>query len=214
MYFTYSGYGTNSFGQPSTTILYVPAASIDKYKQKDPWKDFILILPIKGTDPQKPSEQCSKPTITYSNKKLHFESSTVGANYHYDISSADMSTGKYSEDGDVSLAAAYNITAYATADNYSPSDKVTATLYWVDGSLDDPTGINVAKTRGVLASSDDGIVTLSGLDDGETVAFYTTDGKIIGNTKSVNGNASYAVGNAPVVIAKVGASSIKIVVNR
>lgn len=116
--------------------------------------------------------KCEKPVITYSNKKLHFESSTTGANYHYTISTNDISTGKYSEDGDVSLAAAYNITAYATADNYSPSDKATATLYWVDGSLNDPTGINAAKTRGVLASSDDDIVTLSGLNDGETVILH------------------------------------------
>lgn len=197
--------------QPSTTILYVPATSIDKYKQANGWQDFSSILAIKGTEPQ--NEQCSKPVITYSNKNLYFESSTIGVTYHYTISSNDMMTDQYSNDGKVSLAAAYNITAYATADNYSPSEKVTATLHWVDGSLDDPTGINAAKTRGVLASSDDGIVTLSGLNDGETVAFYTTDGKIIGNAKSVNGVASYAVGNEPIVIVKFGASSIKIAVN-
>lgn len=124
-----------------------------------------------------------------------------------------MATNKYSNDGEVSLAAAYNITAYATADNYSPSNKATATLYWVDGSLDSPTDINAAKTRGVLVSSDDGIVMLSGLNDGEVVKFYTTDGKIIGNAKSVNGVASYAVGNEPIVIVKFGASSIKVAVN-
>lgn len=157
--------------------------------------------------------KCEKPVITYADGKLHFESSTTGAVYHYTLTCNDVKSGAYSE-GSVSLAAAYNITAYATADSYSQSNNATATLYWVNGSLNNPTGINAAKIRGVLASSDDGIVTLSGLNDGETVAFYTTDGKIIGNTKSVNGNASYAVGNAPVVIAKVGASSIKIVVNR
>lgn len=53
-----------------------------------------------------------------------------------------MATDAYSEDGDVTLQAAYKITAYATAEEYQPSDKATATLYWVDGRIDDPTGIS------------------------------------------------------------------------
>lgn len=83
------------------------------------------------------------------------------------------------------LAAAYNITAYATADGYKQSDKATAVLYWVkaNGSLENTsTNINQSKTRGIVATSHDGIVTLSGLDNGEEVRFYNADGKQIGAT--------------------------------
>lgn len=199
-----------SQGQPSTTILYVPAASVDKYKQADGWKDFIAILPISGTEGDVKGK-CEKPVITYADGKLHFESSTTGAEYHYTLDCGDVKSGAYSKDGSVSLAAAYNITAYATADGYTPSDNATATLYWVNGILE-TTNINVAKMRGVLASSQDGIVTISGLGNDEMVSLYTVDGKVIGEATAVDGVASYAVGNIPIVIAKVGTSSIKIAV--
>ena len=64
--------------------------------------------------------------------------------------------------------------------------------------------------RGVLASSSDGILTLSGLDNNEQVSFYTIDGTLLGKTIAVNGTASYAISSGSVVIAKIGDSSIKI----
>ncbi len=169
----------------------------------------MVILPIKGTEGESKGK-CEKPVITYRDGRLHFESSTSGAEYHYTLSCNDVKSNVYSKNGSINLAAKYNITAYATADNYSPSDKATATLYWINGSLDSPTNINAAKTRGVLASAQDGVVTVSGLNDGEHVAFYSVDGKLIGAANAVNGVASYAVGNEQVVIAKIGEQSIKI----
>ena len=74
---------------------------------------------------------------------------------------------------------------------------------------DDPTNIHQAKTRGVVASAHDGIVSVSGLDNGEEVKFYAADGKYIGQAVATNGTASYAVSEA-LVIAKVGNNSIKI----
>ena len=51
--------------------------------------------------------------------------------------------------------------------NSVTTEKATATLYWVktDGNLENgaSTNINQAKTRGIMATSHDGIVTLSGL---------------------------------------------------
>ena len=52
----------------------------------------------------------------------------------------------------------------------------------------------------MVASAHDGIICLSGLDNGEVVKFYATDG-----------TASYAV-NESLVIAKVGKDSMKIAV--
>lgn len=120
-----------------------------------------------------------------------------------------------SEDGKVQLAAAYNITAYATTDGYKQSDKATAMLYWVkaNGNLENTsTNINQAKTRGIVATSHDGIVTLSGLDNGEEVRFYAADGKQIGAAKAIDGVVSQAVSSASLVIAKIGSQAIKIAV--
>ena len=61
--------------------------------------------------------------------------------------------------------------------------------YHANLETDPSTNINQAKTRGIVATSDGGIVTLSGLD---------------------NGIASCAVMESGVVIAKVGKNAIKI----
>ncbi len=72
--------------------------------------------------------------------------------------------------------------------------------------------INQAKTRGIVATSRDGIVTLSGLDNGEEVRFYAIDGKQIGATKAIEGVALQAVSSASLVVAKIGGQAIKIAV--
>ncbi len=74
------------------------------------------------------------------------------------------------------------------------------------------TGIEHAKTRGVIATSHDGIVTLSGLSNGEEVRFYAVDGKLIGAVKAIDGVASQSVSSASLVIAKIGGQAIKIAV--
>jgi hypothetical protein len=43
----------------------------------------------------------------------------------------------------------------------------------------------------VVASAHDGIISLSGLDDGEVVKFFAADGKYLGSTVAANGAASY-----------------------
>ena len=63
----------------------------------------------------------------------------------------------------------------------------------------------------MVASAHDGIICLSGLDNGEVVKFYATDGKYLGSSVAANGAASYAV-NESLVIAKVGKDSMKIAV--
>lgn len=201
---------SEGLGQPGNTILYVPASSIEKYKKADGWKDFIAILPIPGTEGELKGK-CEKPSITFANGKLLFESSTSGANYHYTVSSKDMATDAYSENGEVNLKAAYNISAYATAEGYSPSDKSTATLYWLDGRIDDPTGITpAAAKRGIVVSTQEGEVTLSGLDDGEAITFYSVNGSNLGTVISRHGAAKSSFLKGQMIIAKIGKDSMKI----
>ena len=75
----------------------------------------------------------------------------------------------------------------------------------------EPANINLAKTRGIVASAHDGIVSISGLDNGEVVKFYAADGKLLGSSSAVGGVASCAV-SEKMVIAKIGMNTIKVLI--
>ena len=196
---------------PTTCIIKVPTEYLQDYKDAFgySYKFIYAWNPDETGDDNKPVTQCSTPSVSYGEGKLMFDCETAGAKYHYTITDTDITSDALSENGEVSLSAAYNISVYATADGYKASDKAEATLYWVNANLDNSTNINMVKTRGVVASAHDGIITLSGLDNGEVVKFYATDGKYLGSSVAANGAASYAV-NESLVIAKVGKDSIKI----
>ena len=198
---------------PTTSIIKVPTEYLQGYKDSfgSDYKYIFAWNPDETGEDNKPVTQCSTPSISYESGKLMFACETTGAKYHYTITDTDIKSDALSENGEVSLSAAYNISVYATADGYKASDKAEATLYWIDANLDNGTNINMVRTRGVVASAHDGIITLSGLDNGEVVKFYAADGKYLGSSVAANGSASYAV-NESLVIAKVGKDSIKIAV--
>lgn len=196
---------------PTTTIIKVPKEYLQDYKDAFGYnyKYIFAWNPDETGDDNKPVTQCSTPSISYESGKLMFACETTGAKYHYTITDTDITSDALSENGEVSLSAAYNISVYATADGYTASDKAEATLYWINANLENGTNINQVRTRGIVASAHDGIITLSGLDDGEVVKFFAADGKYLGSTVAANGAASYAVSES-LVIAKVGKDSIKI----
>ena len=196
---------------PTTTIIKVPTEYLQDYKNAfgSSYKYIFAWNPDETGDDNKPVTQCSTPSISYESGKLMFACETTGAKYHYTITDTDITSDALSENGEVSLSAAYNISVYATADGYTASDKAEATLYWINANLENGTNINQVRTRGIVASAHDGIITLSGLDDGEVVKFFAADGKYLGSTVAANGAASYAVSES-LVIAKVGKDSIKI----
>ena len=198
---------------PTTSIIKVPTEYLQEYKNAfgSDYKYIYAWNPDETGEDNKPVTQCSTPSVSYGEGKLMFACETTGAKYHYTITDTDIKSDALSENGEVSLSAAYNISVYATADGYKASDKAEATLYWINANQDNGTNINMVRTRGVVASAHDGIVTLSGLDNGEVVKFYATDGKYLGSSVAANGAASYAV-NESLVIAKVGKDSIKIAV--
>lgn len=126
---------------------------------------------------------------------------------------ADVKTNEAIDNGIVDLAASYDIKVYATADGYRASDNATATLYWVkdDGKIGKD--INTAKTRGLVVSSDQGLVTCSGLNDGEQALFYNTEGKLLGRQTSQGGSAGISTQERMIII-KVGTTSLKVHVNQ
>ena len=196
---------------PKACIIYVPAEYLQDYKGAlgPDYKYIFTWNPNGSGDEEKPVTPCATPSVFYGAGKLKFSCETAGAKYHYTISDKDMATDALSEDGNVFLSAAYAISVYATADGYKTSEKAEATLYWINANLENGTNINQVRTRGVVASAHDGIISLSGLDDGEVVMFFAADGKYLGSTVAAKGAASYAVSES-LVIAKVGKDSIKI----
>ena len=212
MYFKGSTPRNLSDASISTTCIFnVPSEYLEDYKKTlgSYYKYIYAWNPSESGDDTKPVTQCATPSISYASGELKFASETAGAEYHYTITDADMASNAYNKEGKVTLSAAYKISVYATADGYKVSDKAEATLYWINANLDNGTNINQVRTRGVVASAHDGIVSLSGLDDGEVVKFFAADGKYLGSTVAANGSASYAVSEF-LVIAKVGKDSIKI----
>lgn len=197
---------------PSSCILYVP--DVEAYKNATAWKDFTYIYKIKeGGDEPSDKQQCEKPIISFANGKLLFSDATKGAEYHYTLNCADVKTNEAIDNGIVDLAASYDIKVYVTANGFRASDNATATLYWVkdDGKIG--TDINTAKTRGLVVSSDQGLVTCSGLNDGEQALFYNAEGKLLGRQTSQGGSAGIATQERMIII-KVGTTSLKVHVNQ
>ena len=184
--------------------LNVPEGCAEAYQKADYWKEFIKITA--GNQ-----EQCAAPVITYADGKLQCTCETEGAKFKYTLTDTDIKT-EYTDmnNGSVNLSACYTIKAYAYAEGYTNSEQVTATLYWIDGS-DVSTNINQTEMRGVMATCSGGIITVSGLTDGETVMFYDANGALLYTGTAQNGIISYAPSASGVIIVKIGTTSIKVV---
>ena len=197
------------FNQLEST-LYVPQESLELYKKDWEWGKFGVIKAIEGENEE--SKACVAPTIIYTSGNLSFECSTPGAEYHYTVKDADVATDKYNTDGKVQLNGKLDISVYATADGYKASDKATATLYWLNAEGgDDTNNINLVKTRGVMVTTDSDI-TISGLNDGEVVTFYSVNGVNLGSAKAVQGVLHFAKPNESIVIAKIKGNDLKIAI--
>ena len=202
----------NVFGSQdlSKATLYVPESKVEYYQTTEPWSNFGKVLTLSGETPAEP-KKCATPSISYSDGKLQFSCETEGAKCNYTVSCPDAASGETStENNSVTLNAYYDITCYAKAEGFANSDVATAKLYWLTSSGSLETNINTAETRGVMASSANGFVTLSGLNTDEQVSFYTADGRELGTVKAIDGTTHFAAQSGTVVIAKIGKESLKI----
>ena len=185
--------------------LMVPKASVNSYRSAAVWKTFGTIVAADGGEV---AGECDKPSIGYAGGKLKFGCQTPGAEYHYTIKAADACTDVLAED-EVSLAARYDISCYATADGYTRSKTATAKLYWISANMQTDGIAPATQMRGVVVSTEGGIVTLSGLQENERVTFYNVSGMKLGETRALNGQASISAPDE-VIIARIGSQSIKV----
>ena len=208
---TFRTFTPNTF---NNATLYVPKGTIDKYKATYGWKDFLFIEEGEGPGGDTPTTQkCEKPTISYENGKLTFTSETEGAVCQYSITNTDIKAGSGNE---VQLTVTYNISVYATKLGYENSETATATLCWIDASPKTEgitNGVAQIAARPVLVKTDNGFITVEGMDDRTNVSVYTTDGKQAGSAISQNNVATIATSIQPgsIAIVKVGEKSVKVV---
>ena len=189
--------------------LYVPKGSVDSYKSDQIWGKFFDVQ--EANDSPNAKQKCDTPIITYENKMICFNCNTPNVIFHHTITSPDMTTGI--NDGMIRLSALYKISAYASRADYDNSDETIAYLYWTEADLESSDIQAVrANSRGIIIQSDNGFLTISGLDNNENVSVYTTEGILIGNGKSVSGSAIFNLNSTnKIVIVKIGKESIKIV---
>ena len=185
--------------------LMVPKASVSSYKSAEVWKSFGTIVSVDGGEV---SSECEKPSVSYVSGKLKFGCQTPGAEYHYTIKAADDCTDALAKD-EVTLAARYDISCFATADGYTRSKTATAKLYWISANIETDGIAPATQMRGVVVSTEGGIVTLSGLKENERVTFYNISGIKLGETRAINGQASISATD-DVIIARIGSQSIKV----
>ena len=185
--------------------LMVPKASVSSYLSAAVWKSFGTIVSVDG---EEVARECEKPSINYVSGKLKFGCQTPGAEYHYTIKAADECTEALAKD-EVKLAARYDISCFATADGYTRSKTATAKLYWISANIETDGIAPATQMRGVVVSTEGGIVTLSGLKENERVTFYNVSGIKLGETRALNGQASISASD-DIIIARIGSQSIKV----
>ena len=201
---------TFSLNTFNNATLYVPKGTINKYKATSGWKDFVF---IEESDTLSTHETCEKPTISYQNGKLTFTCAINGAECVTNISDADIKTHYGNE---ISLTATYIINVYATKAGYENSETATATLCWIDATPQTEglmNGMAQIASRPVLVKTDNGLITVEGVDDQTDIRVYTADGKQAGTAVSHNNAATVAtdIQSGSIAIVKMGDKAIKVV---
>ena len=87
---------------------------MEKYKSTAPWKNFKEVVGIAGP------KKCATPTITFADGKVKFSCETEGVTFKYEITNAENYEG---EGNEIEVGGVYNVSVYATKDDYIDSDK-------------------------------------------------------------------------------------------
>ena len=205
------------YNRGGASVIYVRSSLVETYVKdlkKIYGENSSLIANIKPLKDSEIGESCEKPRISFADGQLNFACGTPDAKFYYTIKGGVDKTGEIKAGKTIGLTAKYNIAAYAAAPGYDISETSEATLIWLNASLDGvDTNVDAQDKRAIVAMAHDGVVTLSGLDDGESVAFYTLDGKLIATHKAKGGQVAQDVSGVSVpsvIIVRLGDQSVKI----
>ena len=206
---------TNTFSNNTfiNATLYVPKGTIDKYKATEGWKKFAFIEEGDGSGKTPETQKCDKPTISYQNGKLTFQSATEGAVCHSTITDADIKSYSTNE---VELGVTYNITVYATKTGYENSETATATLCWIDVAPKTEgitNGVASVRAMPVMIQSQGGVLNITGAPEGSVINVYDLSGKMVESAISDSETTSIPTNlkSREIGIVKIGDKSIKVV---
>ena len=195
---------------PERTILHVPFDSKESYTAHKAWGQFKEIIEMEPVY----TEKCATPTIAYDCGELVFACETEGVEFSSVI--ADDDVRAYST-GSIALCKTYTISVRATKEGYTDSEEATAALCWID--VEPQTGditnvVSSLRAFAVLIQCRNGRVTVSGIDDGTTIAVYDLSGNQLGCAASSGGTAvvNTSLPNGSTIIVKIGDKSVKMVV--
>ena len=125
----------------------------------------------------------------------------------------------YAEEVPSAISDAFDDSNIKNATLHVPASSIEAyktTAPWSDfgtiKAIEGTEGIESVEARGIAIQSAGGFITISGLNNNETVSFYGIDGKSLGSATAINGTTSFAAQSGSVVVAKIGKESIKIAV--
>ena len=204
--------GENVFqgSYPSYVTLHVPDVSVDQYKKKSPWSSFKEVV---GLSMSTGSTPCAKPTLSYKSGQIKADSETDGAQCVTIITVDDA--GTYTTD-DINLSVTYQVSSYAIKPGYACSEVATATLCWIDvepQSSGFTNAIAQVQAHAVLIQSENGQVTVSGVDDGTAISVYSVDGMKVGAGTSQDNQAVIytSLPSGSIAIVKMGEKSVKVV---
>lgn len=194
------------------TILYVPKGAKATYESAEIWKNFWNIQEYSDDGSEVGERKCANPTISYSNGKLSFSCQTDGATCQSTITDTDIKSYNVNE---IELGVTYIVNVYATKPGYENSEVVTATLCWLNAEpKTEGTSNDVASARGsaVLIQSKNGVINVSGVEDGANVSIYTAAGVMAGSAIVCGNHASVAtnIPSGELAIVRIGEKSVKI----
>lgn len=190
--------------------LYVPAGTLETYRNADTWKNFLNIQEVAapGT-PGVGTKKCATPVISYNNCGLDITCNTDEAEIHTTIKCSDANS--YNS-GRIDLSATYEITTYATLAGYEDSEIATATLCWVEKESDSTDIIEVIGNP-VLICTNNGSIVVKGAEAGTEIAVYNINGTMQG-TATANGSEvviNTSLGKGDIAIINIGSKAIKVV---
>ena len=109
----------NSYIEYAT--LHVPAASLNNYKNTEPWKSFQNKVALDSGDILE-TPKCAKPEISFENGRVKFTCETEGVEYISEVVLADQ---HMYYDAEIQLSQTYKVSVYATKAGYDNSDVTT-----------------------------------------------------------------------------------------
>jgi len=201
---------------PEYATLHVPNASLQAYKDTNPWSQFGTIKTLEGDTPGAP--KCATPTISYIDKELLFVCETEGVEFVSEIKVAD--NGMFYDDR-ITLSATYEISVYATKAGYENSDVATATLVWADASFTETSTTTAiapaAKMEApvpVLIQNNGDTLSILGAQDGTPISVFTVAGMQAATAISQNSHATISTNmqQGDIAIIKIGEKTIKVVI--